>query len=131
VVWSVSIFGLATVGFGLSRIFWFSLLMLAITGAADTVSTVLRQTIRQLATPHELRGRMTSINMIFFMGGPQLGEVEAGLVATIIGAPLAVVTGGVGSLLSALLAAVKGKSLVTYEKENAEGPGLNAYEQDD
>ena len=131
VVWSVSVFGLATVGFGLSRIFWFSLLMLAITGAADTVSTVLRQTIRQLATPHELRGRMTSINMIFFMGGPQLGEVEAGLVATIIGAPLAVVTGGVGSLLSALLAAVKGKSLVTYEKENAEGPGLNAYEQDD
>ena len=115
VVWSVSVFGLATVGFGLSRIFWFSLLMLAVSGAADTVSTVLRQTIRQLATPHELRGRMTSINMIFFMGGPQLGEVEAGLVATLIGAPLAVVTGGVGSLLSALLAAVKGKALVTYE----------------
>jgi MFS family permease len=115
VVWSVSVFGLATVGFGLSRIFWFSLLMLAVSGAADTVSTVLRQTIRQLATPHELRGRMTSINMIFFMGGPQLGEVEAGLVATLIGAPLAVVTGGVGSLLSALLAAVKGKSLVRFQ----------------
>ncbi len=116
VVWSVSVFGLATVGFGLSRIFWFSLLMLAITGAADTVSTVLRQTIRQLATPNELRGRMTSINMIFFMGGPQLGEVEAGLVATLVGAPLAVVTGGVGSLLAALLAAIKGSALVTYEK---------------
>lgn len=121
VVWSVSVFGLATVGFGLSRLFWFSLLMLAVTGAADTVSTVLRQTIRQLATPHELRGRMTSINMIFFMGGPQLGEVEAGLVATLVGAPLAVVTGGVGSLLTALLAAIKGKSLVNYEKESAEG----------
>ena len=119
VIWSVSVFGIATIGFGLSRIFWFSLLMLAITGAADTVSTVLRQTIRQLATPHHLRGRMTSINMIFFMGGPQLGEVEAGLVATLIGAPLAVVTGGIGSLLSALLAFFKGGSLVRYEKESS------------
>ena len=52
--------------------------MLAVTGAADTVSTVLRQTIRQLVTPNHLRGRMTSINMMFFMGGPQLGELEAG-----------------------------------------------------
>ncbi len=56
VIWAVAIFGLATVAFGISRTFWFSLLMLAITGAADTVSTVLRQTIRQLATPNHLRG---------------------------------------------------------------------------
>src|SRR2546429_4543580 len=67
--------------------------MLAVTGAADTVSTVLRQTIRQLATPNNLRGRMTSINMIFFMGGPQLGAVEAGTVAATIRATLSVVTG--------------------------------------
>ena len=127
VIWSVLIFGLATIGFGLSRIFWFSLLMLAITGAADTVSTVLRQTIRQLATPHHLHGRMTSINMIFFMGGPQLGEVEAGLVATLLGAPLAVVTGGVGSLLSALLATVKGKALLRYEKDSHESSRLETY----
>jgi MFS family permease len=117
VIGSVAVFGLATIGFGLSRVFWFSLIMLAITGAADTVSTVLRQTIRQLATPHEMRGRMTSINMIFFMGGPQLGEVEAGIVGSLIGAPLAVVTGGVGSLLSAFVAAVKGEALVNYERE--------------
>ncbi len=120
VICSVAIFGLATIGFGLSRVFWFSLIMLAITGAADTVSTVLRQTIRQLATPHEMRGRMTSINMVFFMGGPQLGEVEAGIVGSLIGAPLAVVTGGAGSLLSALVAALKGKSLVHYEREIVE-----------
>jgi hypothetical protein len=67
--------------FGVSRVFWFSLFMLATTGAADTVSTILRQTIRQLVTLNKLRGRMTSINMIFFMGGLQLGEVEAGTVA--------------------------------------------------
>ena len=114
VVSSVGIFGLATIAFGLSRFFWFSLTMLAVTGAADTVSTVLRQTIRQLATPNQLRGRMTSINMIFFMGGPQLGEVEAGGLAALFGAPLSVVTGGVGCLLAALLAFVGGKTLRRY-----------------
>ena len=115
VVWSVGVFGLATVAFGMSRAFWFSLLMLAVTGAADTVSTVLRQTIRQLATPNYLRGRMTSINMVFFMGGPQLGELEAGVVASLIGAPLSVVIGGLGSLVSAAVAAIKAKSLINYE----------------
>lgn len=118
VIWSIAVFGLATVAFGLSRAFWFSLLMLAVTGSADTVSTVLRQTIRQLATPNHLRGRMTSINMVFFMGGPQLGEVEAGFVAALIGAPLSVVIGGLGSLVAAVIAAVKGKALRDYESEH-------------
>ena len=81
VVASVAVFGVATAAFGVSTVYWVSLLMLAILGAADTVSTVLRQTIRQLVTPNHLRGRMTSINMMFFMGGPQLGELEAGAVA--------------------------------------------------
>jgi MFS family permease len=115
VVISVAVFGLATVGFGASKVFWFSLLMLAVTGAADTVSTVLRQTIRQLATPNYLRGRMTSINMMFFMGGPQLGEVEAGMVASLVGAPLAVVTGGIGCVVCACVAAWRSKSLMEYE----------------
>ena len=115
VVVSVAIYGLATAAFGLSRMFWLSLLMLAVTGAADTVSTVLRQTIRQLVTPNHLRGRMTSINMMFFMGGPQLGELEAGVLASFIGAPLSVVIGGLASLLAACIASVKSKSLMNYE----------------
>jgi MFS family permease len=115
VVASVAVFGLATAAFGVSTVFWFSLLMLAVTGAADTVSTVLRQTIRQLVTPNHLRGRMTSINMMFFMGGPQLGEVEAGLLAAVIGAPLSVVIGGLGSIASSAVAAVKSKSLMDFE----------------
>ena len=115
VVVSVAIFGLATAAFGISRVFWFSLLMLGVTGAADTVSTVLRQTIRQQTTPNYLRGRMTSINMMFFMGGPQLGELEAGTVAAIIGAPLSVVTGGIGSLVSACIAAWRSRRLMEYE----------------
>jgi MFS family permease len=115
VVASVAVFGVATAAFGVSTVYWLSLLMLAVTGAADTVSTVLRQTIRQLVTPNHLRGRMTSINMMFFMGGPQLGELEAGSVAALIGAPLSVVTGGVGSLICAAIAAVRSKSLMEFE----------------
>jgi MFS family permease len=115
VVASVAVFGVATAAFGVSTIYWLSLLMLAVTGAADTVSTVLRQTIRQLVTPNHLRGRMTSINMMFFMGGPQLGELEAGSLAALIGAPLSVVTGGLGSLICAAIAAVKSKSLMDFE----------------
>jgi len=115
VVASVAVFGVATAAFGVSTVYWLSLLMLAVTGAADTVSTVLRQTIRQLVTPNHLRGRMTSINMMFFMGGPQLGELEAGSVAALIGAPLSVVTGGLGSLICAAIAAVKSKSLMYFD----------------
>jgi MFS family permease len=115
VVVSVAVFGIATACFGVSTIFWVSLLMLAITGAADTVSTVLRQTIRQLVTPDHIRGRMTAINMMFFMGGPQLGELEAGALAAVIGAPLSVVVGGLGSVVCACIAAVKSKSLMEYE----------------
>jgi len=115
VVVAVAIFGVATAAFGVSRVFWFSSLMLAATGAADTVSTVLRQTIRQLVTPNHIRGRMTAINMMFFMGGPQLGELEAGALAALIGAPLSVVVGGLGSLICACVAAIKSKSLMGYE----------------
>src|SRR2546421_4173813 len=116
VIVSVAFYGAAMIAFGISRVFWFSLLMLALAGAADTVSTILRQTIRQLSTPNNLRGRMTSINMVFFMGGPQLGEVEAGTVAALIGAPLSVVIGGVGCLVAAILTFVRAKNLRRYEQ---------------
>jgi MFS family permease len=96
---SVAIYGLATALFGASTGFLLSYILLALTGAGDTVSTVVRGTIRQLITPDELRGRMTSVNMVFFMGGPQLGELEAGLVASAFGAPIAIVTGGIATVL--------------------------------
>jgi len=111
---SIAVYGAATIVFGLSKIFWLSLVMLALLGAADTVSTVLRQTIRQLVTPNHLRGRMTSVNMIFFMGGPQLGEFEAGVMARFLGAPLSVVTGGIGCLLAVVAAAKTATNLLNY-----------------
>lgn len=97
---SVVAFGLATILFGLARSFMGAMIALVFIGASDSVSAIIRNTIRQLQTPDYLRGRMTSINQIFFLGGPQLGEVEAGLVAQLFGAPVAVITGGVGCLLA-------------------------------
>lgn len=95
---SVVVYGVATALFGVSNIFLLSYLFFALTGAADTVSTVIRGTVRQLLTPDDLRGRMTSVNMMFFMGGPQLGELEAGLVAAVFGAPFSIVTGGIATI---------------------------------
>jgi len=112
---SVTLYGVATVIFGASKAFFLSWLAMAIVGASDAVSTVLRQTIRQLATPDRLRGRMTSVNMIFFMGGPQLGELEAGLVAQWCGAPVSVIVGGVACLVTVAVVAMKAKVLRTYE----------------
>jgi MFS family permease len=97
---AVMAYGAATVAFGVSRHFWLSFACLAATGASDTVSMVFRNLIRQLETPDRLRGRMTGVNMIFFIGGPQLGELEAGLVANWLGAVVSVVTGGLGCLVA-------------------------------
>jgi MFS family permease len=99
---SVVAFGFATIAFGFARSFPLAVLALIFVGGADTVSTIIRNTIRQLATPDYIRGRMTSVNQIFFQGGPQLGEVEAGLVAQLFGAPFAVVSGGVGCILAVI-----------------------------
>jgi MFS family permease len=99
---SVVVFGIATIIFGAARSFLLAMIALVIIGAADTVSTIIRNTIRQLNTPDYIRGRMTSINQIFFQGGPQLGEVEAGLVAQLFGAPIAVISGGLGCILAVI-----------------------------
>lgn len=112
---SVAFYGAATMAFGMSRTFWISLTLLGVSGAADTVSTVIRQTARQLITPDRLRGRMTSINMIFFNGGPRLGEFQAGIVAAALGAPLAVILGGGACVLGVLGMALKANDLLNLK----------------
>ncbi len=103
-----------TILFGISHVFVLSLLCLAGVGASDTVSMILRQTVRQLVTPDALRGRMTSVNMVFFMGGPQLGEFEAGVLARFTGAPFSVVAGGIAALVAAGLVFMLGSTLRHY-----------------
>jgi sugar phosphate permease len=99
---SVGMYGIFTTLFGVSHLFWFSFLMLAAAGAANTVSFVLRNTINQLVTPDEIRGRVTSVNSMFTNTGPQLGQFEAGALASAIGP---VGTTAVGGLLVTSIAA--------------------------
>ena len=95
----VMVYGISTVLFSGSQVFWFSVLMLALSGAGDTISAILRTTINQLSTPDELRGRMSSINSIFTTSGPQLGQFESGVVAAWLGAELSAMTGGLATLI--------------------------------
>ncbi len=118
-LWSVVAFGLATIVFGLSRNFWLTLILLAMIGGSDAVSTILRNTIRQMLTPDAMRGRMVSVNQIFFMGGPQLGEIEAGMVAQALGTPMAVITGGLGCILAVLWIGRQWPALPAYSGEDA------------
>ena len=123
-LWSVAAYAVATVVYGLSRSVVLTFLALAGTGLADLVSTVIRQTLRQVITPDGLRGRMTSVNMIFFMGGPQLGEMEAGFVAslfrpTAFGAVVSIVAGGLVTLLGVGAVAAAATVVREYDLERA------------
>ncbi|MFN2216313.1 MAG: MFS transporter, partial [Anaerolineales bacterium] len=87
---------------------------LVLVGAADSVSTIIRNTIRQMQTPDHIRGRMVSINQIFFRGGPQLGEMEAGIVGSLFSVPIAIVSGGVGVILAVWMIARKWPEMTNY-----------------
>ena len=114
---SVLLYGVFTLVFGLSDNFWLSLLMLMGVGASDTVSMVVRQTIRQITTPDEMRGRMTAVGMLFFAGGPQLGEIEAGVAARLVGGPLSVAVGGLACMLMVGAMTLLTPRLRTYSGE--------------
>lgn len=99
---AVALFGVATVVFGLSRQLWLSMGALVVTGAADMVSVVVRQTLVQLQTPDAMRGRVSAVSSVFIGASNQLGEFESGAAAALIGPVGAVVVGGVGTVLVAL-----------------------------
>jgi MFS family permease len=99
---AVTVFGLATIGFGLSQWFWLSLVMLLVCGAADNVSVVVRHTLVQLLTPDDKRGRVSAVNNLFIGTSNELGEFESGTVAHWFGPVFAAVSGGVGTILVVL-----------------------------
>lgn len=96
---AVAVFGLATIAFGASSTFWASLAALLVVGASDELSVVVRQTVVQIATPEEMRGRVSAVNFVFVGMSNELGELESGLAAQWLGARRAVLLGGVGTLL--------------------------------
>jgi hypothetical protein len=100
---AVILFGCATVVFAISRSFWLSLLALAVMGAADTISVVIRISLVQLATPDEMRGRVGAVNYLFVNASNQLGEFESGITAALFGPVLAAALGGIGTVIVALL----------------------------
>ena len=104
-IWAVGAFGVVTALFGLSRSFPLSILALAASGGFDMVSVVVRQTLVQVATPDEMRGRVSAVSSVFISGSNRLGDFESGIVAGLVGAPAAAVIGGVGSILVVLATA--------------------------
>ncbi len=116
-LFAVFCYGLATIWFGLERTFTTTLMALVLVGAADGLSAILRNTIRQIQTPDHLRGRMIGINQIFFMGGPQLGEIESGLVAQAFGVPAAIISGGAACILAVVLVSRRWPQLREYSGE--------------
>lgn len=116
---SIGLYGAATIIFGISRFFALSFFALLLVGMGDGVSTIIRNTIRQLETPDYIRGRMASVNMIFYVGGPQLGDFEAGALASLLGAPLSVVIGGVGTIIVVGWMTLKLSTLRNYDRHQS------------
>lgn len=116
-LWSVIIYALGTIVFGVSTNYILSIIALMVIGAGDGMSAVIRNVVRQMNTPDNFRGRMTSINMIFYTGGPRLGEVEAGLVAGLLGAPFSTIIGGVGTIIAVIIMAHNVPVLRNYSQD--------------
>jgi MFS family permease len=119
-LWAIGGYGLATAIFGISHWFWLTFFCLAMTGAMDTISMIIRNIVRQLETPDRLRGRMIGVNMVFFQGGPQLGELEAGFVANWLGPVFSVVSGGVGCLIATAWVSATTPALRHYHADGGE-----------
>ena len=113
-LWCVAAFGVATIIFGLSQSFWLSFVMLALTGAFDNVSMVIRQTLVQTLTPDEMRGRVSAVNSIFVGASNELGGLESGVVAHWFGPVFAAVSGGIGTILVVIGAAFLSPELRNY-----------------
>ena len=106
-VWCVTGFGIATILFGLSKVFWLSLGVLFLIGAFDSVSVIIRGSIVQLVTPDEMRGRVSSVNNIFIGTSNEFGALESGLTAALFGPVISVVAGGIGTILVVLWVAFR------------------------
>ena len=119
VLLAVAGYGICVLGFGLSSNLALSLGLLAGSGATDAVSMAMRHTVRNLVTPDALRGRIAAAHSTFARGGPQLGEFEAGLVASAFGAPISVAVGGIGVILSTVLVAWKAPAIAAFDTRHS------------
>jgi hypothetical protein len=114
VVWAVMVWGAGIAAFGLVSHLWLGLALLAIAGAADVISAVFRSTILQLSVPDSLRGRLSQIHILVVTGGPRLGDLEAGMVASAFSPAVSVVSGGLLCIAGAALLALLAPSFRRY-----------------
>jgi MFS family permease len=125
IVVSIVIWGAAIIAFGFTSVLWLALLLLAVAGAADSVSAVCRTTILQVLAPDELRGRLTAVYFMVVAGGPYLGDVEAGAVANAFGAQVSVVSGGALCVLGLAAAALAFPAVWRYRGGQARSVPLS------
>ena len=118
IVVAIVVWGVVIIAFGFARTLWVALLLLAVAGGADSFSAVCRTTIMQRIAPDELRGRLTSLYFMVVVGGPNLGDVETGVVANAFGAEVAIVTGGALCLVGLGAAAVAFPSVWRYRTDS-------------
>jgi MFS family permease len=121
-LWAVTGFGVATIVFGLSKDLLLSFLMLAVTGALDNISVVVRGTLIQTRTPNDMRGRVSAVNSIFIGSSNQLGEFESGMTAKWFGTIASVVGGGVGTIVVVLLVAWRWPEVARLKSLGLEEP---------
>lgn len=114
-LWCVAAFGIFTIAFGLSRSFWFSFLVLFLSGLVDGISVIVRSTVLQMKTPDEMRGRVASLNSIFIMSSNELGAFESGFTAKLLGVVPAIVFGGCMTLAVTIVTWFKAPTLRDLE----------------
>ncbi len=118
-LWAVTAFGLVTIGFGFSKIFWLSFAFLFLSGMADYISVVVRHTLVQLQTPDEMRGRVSAVNNLFIGTSNELGDFETGFVSYLTSPVFAVVSGGVGTIIVVIVVAMLWPQIGRYGRLDA------------
>jgi MFS family permease len=115
----IIVWGAGIAVFGFSQQLWLAVLMLAMCGALDNASVVLRSLVLQLLTPDRYRGRVNGVNFVVGAGGPQLGNFEAGLVGSLVSPMVSAVSGGLATMVGAVVISLAVPSLVRYDKTAA------------
>jgi hypothetical protein len=115
VVVSIAVWGASVALFGLTSVLWLGVVLLAVAGLADMVSAIFRSTILQVATPDALRGRLQGVFTVVVAGGPRLGDVESGSVASLAGTEFSVVSGGIACIVGLVALVSRYPSFVRYD----------------
>jgi MFS family permease len=117
---AIAVWGVAIIGFGLASTLWLAVLCLAVAGAGDMVSAVLRSSMLQTAAPDEMRGRMQGVFIVVVAGGPRLGDLRAGVLASTVGVSAAMISGGVVIVVAMVLVAVLVPSFWLFRASRAD-----------